>query len=158
MSSLLLERLAIIPIIYPVADYSAGTPTVDIVNMSNFECILFVSFAGVATGGTGASTFTVEASDDVSASNVSALTFYSREIAATDVESAITLRAATGYVGTAGSNNLSMCEIDARQLSASGYKYARVKLIESVNDPRVGCVFAIAEKKVARALTGTALT
>src|SRR5689334_1542615 len=102
--------------------------------MADFQRILFVVYGGVASGGTGASTFTVEACDDTSASNTTAVAFYSREIATTDTESAITARASTGYVGTAGSSKISLIEVREDVIGATGYHYVRLKAVESVND------------------------
>lgn len=157
MSSLLMERLQFVKGIDPVADALSGTVTSDIVNVKNLLRVLFVVYGGVATGGTGASTFTVEACDDVSASNVSALPFHSREIATGDTEGAITARAAAGYVGTAGSSKISLIEVREDALAASGYGYVRLKAVESVNDPVVSAILVIGESKIPSALKATAI-
>lgn len=157
MSALLMERLHFVKGIDPVADALSGTVYSDIVNVKNLSRVLFVVFGGVATGGTGASTFTVEASDDVSGSNVSAIPFHSREIATGDAEGAITARAATGYVGTAGSSKITLIEVREDALAASGYGYVRLKAVESVNDPVVTAVLVIGESKIPGALKPTAI-
>src|SRR3990167_4745584 len=74
-------------------------------------------------------------SDDVTPSNTSAVDFQSREIATGDTEAAITARAAAGYVGTAGSSKISLIEVQASALAASGYGYVRLQAVESGNDP-----------------------
>jgi len=158
MSSLLMERLHIVKGLDPVADAFAGaTVYSDVVNVKNLSRVLFVVFGGVATAGTGASTFTVEACDDVTPSNVSAIPFESREIATGDAEGAITARAATGYVGTAGSSKISLIEVREDALAASGYGYVRLKAAESVNDPVVGCILVIGESKLPSASKATAI-
>jgi len=144
-----MERLHFIKGLDPVADGLSGTVYSDIINMKDLEQIVFVVFGGVATGGTGASTFTVEASDDASGSNVTAIPFYSREIATGDAEGAITARATTGYVGTAGSSKITLIEVREDALAASGYGYIRLKAVESVNDPVVTAILAIGESKIA---------
>jgi hypothetical protein len=148
MSGLLMERLHFAKGLDPVADGLSGTVYSDIINMKNLSRVLFAVYGGVATGGTGASTFTVEASDDVAGSNVVAIPFTSREIATGDTEGAITARAATGYVGTAGSSKLTLIEVREDALAASGYGYVRLKAVESVNDPVVTGILVIGESKV----------
>jgi len=147
MSGLLIESLKFAKGLDPVADGLAGTVSSDIIDMGDFQRVLFVVYGGVATGGTGASTFTVEACDDIVASNVSAVPFHSREIATTDIESAITARASTGYVGTAGSSKISLIEVREDALAASGYRYVRLKTVESVNDPVVTAILIIGDPK-----------
>lgn len=156
-NALLMERLQFVKGIDPVADALSGTVYSDIVSMRNLRRVLFVVYGGVATGGTGASTFTVEACDDVSASNVSAIPFFSREIATTDVEGAITARASTGYVGTAGSSKITLIEVREDALAASGYGFVRLKAVESVNDPVVTAIVVIGESKIPGALKPTAI-
>jgi len=157
MSALLMERLHFAKGIDPVADALSGTVYSDIINVKNLSRVLFAVFGGVATGGTGASTFTVEACDDVSASNVTAIPFYSREIATGDAEGAATLRATTGYVGTAGSSKISLIEVREDALDSTGYGYVLLKAVESVNDPVVTAVLVIGESKIPGALKPTAI-
>jgi len=59
MSGLLIESLKFAKGLDPVADGLAGTVSSDIIDMGDFQRVLFVVYGGVATGGTGASTFTV---------------------------------------------------------------------------------------------------
>ena len=150
MSGLLMEQLHFVKGLDPVADGLAGTVSSDVVNMEGYNRVLFVVHGGVATGGTGASTFTVEACDDVTPSNTSAVDFQSREIATGDTEAAITARAAAGYVGTAGSSKISLIEVQASALAASGYGYVRLKAVESVNDPVVTSILVIMGEPRAR--------
>ncbi len=145
MSGLLIERLKFIKGLDPVADGLSGTVYSDIVDMGDFHRLLFVVYGGVST--TGASTFTVEACDDISGSNVSAIPFHSREIATGDAESAITARASTGYVGTAGGSKISLIEIREDALGPSGYRYVRLKAVESANDPVVTAILVIGDAK-----------
>jgi len=155
--SLLMEQLQLIKGLDPVADAFDGTKYSDIVNVKNLSRVLFAVYGGVATAGTGASTFTVEACDDVSASNVSAVPFVSREIATGDTEATITARASTGYVGTAGSSKITLIEVREDALAASGYGYVRLKSVESVNDPVVSAILVIGESKIPSASKATAI-
>lgn len=152
MSGLLMERLHVVKGLDPIADGLDGTKYSDVVDMGALERVLFVVYGGVATGGTGASTFTVNACDDIVPTTESAIAFYSREIASGDTEGAITARATTGYVGTAGSSKISLVEVRADALAASGYRYIRLKAVESVNDPVVTAILILGEAKAARAI------
>jgi hypothetical protein len=125
--------------------------------MKNLQKLVFVVYGGVASGGTGASTFTVNACDDVVPSNRTAIPFVSREIATGDTESAITARAVAGYVGTAGSSKITLIEIDETALSNTGYGYVELTAVESVNDPVVTAIVAIGLKKFAGAIAPTAI-
>ena len=146
MSGTLMERLQVIKVLDPVADGLSATPTLEVIDMAEFERILFLVYGGVS-GGTGASTFTVEASDDVTPSNVTAIPFKSREIATTDTEGAITDRAVAGYVGTAGSSKITLIEVHESALAATGYRYVSLKCVESVKDPVVTGILILGEKK-----------
>lgn len=147
MSGLLAEEYKLIMGLPPVADAFSGTVASDIIDMADFERIAFVQITGVGT--TGTSTVTVEASDDVSASNVTAVAFYSRSITAGDVESVITARAATGYATVAGSNRIEIAEVREDVIGATGYHYVRAKYVEVANDPVLGgiLVFGVPKSK-----------
>jgi hypothetical protein len=149
MSGMLMERLHLVKGLDPVADGLSGTVYSDVVDMADFERILFVVYGGVASGGTGASTLTVQACDDIVPSNRTAIPFKSREIATTDAEGAITDRAAAGYVATAGSSKITLVEVHQSALAETGYHYVQLKTVESVNDPVVTAILVIGEKKQA---------
>jgi len=155
VSGLLMEELQFVKGLDPIADAFSGTVTSDIVNMKNLHRVVFVVYAGV--GATGTSTFTVEACDDVSASNVSAIPYHSREITTGDTEGAITSRAAAGYIGTAGSSKIILIEVREDALAASGYGYVRLKAVESVDSPVLGSILVIGEAKNPSASKATAI-
>lgn len=125
----------------PVADGFSATVYSDVIDLVNFAKAVFVVLTGVGT--TGTSTLTVEACDDTTPSNVSAVPFYSRTYANSDVPGAVTSRAATGYTTTAGSNRIEVIEVDAEALLASGYRYVRLKAVESANDPVLGGILVM---------------
>ena len=121
----------------PVADAFSGTVYSDVINMKNWARVRFIRYAGVGT--TGTSTLTVEACDNTTPSNVSAIPFRYRETGAgTDVFGALTDATASGFTTTAGSNQIVEVWADAEQLGASGYGYIRLKAVESANDPVLG--------------------
>lgn len=146
MSGLLMERLHFIKGLDPIADaFSGASVASDIVDMSEFSRLLFVVYAGV--GVTGTSTFTVEACDDIVASNTSAIAHKSRLIATADTEGAITDRAAAGHIPTAGSSKIVLFEIHESALASLGYRYVRLKAVESVDSPVLGSILVLGEKK-----------
>lgn len=142
MSGLLIEELQFIKGIDPVADAHAGGVTSDVIDMSEFSRIVFLSYRGVASGGTAAGTFTVEACDDTTPSNVSAIPFHYRKDGA-----AVAAAASTGVQVAAGSSKIDVFEVREDALSASGYRYIRLKIAETVNDPVVACVLVFGQRK-----------
>lgn len=124
-----------------VADGFSGTATSDIYNMGDYHSMVFIVHKGVGT--TGTSTITVEACDDVSASNTTAIPFTSKSITSGDTEGALTARAAAGFTTTAGSSHLYIIEVDSQELGDTGYQYVRLVATESVDDPVLGGILAI---------------
>lgn len=140
----------------PVADAFAGTKYTDIINMKDFNHIQFI--IQKAAGATGTSTITVEACDDVSGSNVSAVPFKYQACTTGDTFGALTDAAATGFATTAGADQLYKIEVDADALAASGYGYIRLKAVEVVNDPVLGGIVAIlTEPRYGREIPETAI-
>lgn len=148
MSGLLMERLQLIKGIDPVADAFAGTVATDVVDMSEFSRVVFIFYGGV--GATGDSTVTIEACDDVVPTNTSAIAYFSREDHAGD-EGAITARAATGFIPTAGSSRIAAFEVHESALASTGYRYVRAKFVEDTDSAVLGCVLIVGEAKRASA-------
>lgn len=144
MSGLLLERLQIISGLDPVADALSGTVASDIIDMSAFSRIAFLIHQGVGT--TGTSTITVEACDDTSASNATAIPFHYRIDHSGD-EGALAAAAAAGFATTAGSSKIIAIEVREDALAATGYRYVRLKAVEVANDPVLAGILVIGEKK-----------
>lgn len=142
MSSLLIERLQFIKGLDPIADAHNGAPGSDVIDMSPFSRIVFLSYRGVATGGTAAPTYTVEACDDTTPTTTSAIAFNMRES-----YGAVTDEPTTGEQATAGSSAIDVMEIHESALAASGYRYVRLKIAETVNDPVVACIVVLGELK-----------
>lgn len=121
----------------PVADAFSGTVYSDVVNMKNFHQAKFIVWKAVGT--TGTSTLTVEACDDASASNVSAIAFrYQKQSSSDDTFGALTAATSSGFATTAGSNQIYLIYVDAADMAASGYQYLRLKAVEVANDPVLG--------------------
>jgi len=150
MSSLLIERLQFVKGLDPVADAHNGAPGSDVIDMSAFSRIVFLSYRGVATGGTAAPTYTVEACDDISATTKSAIAFHYRKS-----YGAVTAATATGFQATAGSGAIDVLEVREDALAASGFRYIRLKIAESVNDPVVAAIIVMGELKDQRSTWAT---
>jgi hypothetical protein len=121
-----------------VADAFAGTVSTDIVSMKHHNRVKFLVHWGV--GATGTSTFTVEACDDVAASNTAAVPFVYRITVGGAAPGAITAATTSGFLSTAGSNQIIEIEVPAENLNASGYGYVRLKAVEVAASARLGGV------------------
>lgn len=152
---LLMEGLQAIKGLDPVADAFSGTVYSDVANMGRLSKVLFVVHVGVGT--TGTSTFTVQACDDVTPSNRTAIPFRYREILTGDTEGAITAATAAGFTCTAGSSKLVLVEVDESDLADTGYGYVQLKAVESVNDPVIGGILILGRAKFAGAIHPTAI-
>jgi len=126
-----------------VANAFAATVYSDVIKMEEFNKIVFLRFSGVGT--TGTSTITVEACDNTTPSNVSAVAFHYRRISVADTHAAITAATTAGFTTTAGSNEMYLVEVDADALAAdgNGYEYVRLKLVEVADDDVLGGIIAI---------------
>jgi len=125
--------------IVPVADAFSATVATDVINMEGYQHCEFIRIAGV--GVTGTSTVTVEACDNVTPSNTSAIPFRYRETAAgTDVFGPLTDATSSGFLTTAGSNQIVVIEVDAEALGPSGYQFIRAKFVEGTDSPVLGTV------------------
>lgn len=150
----LLKNLHFVKGIDPVADAFSGTVTTDIVDMSNHGSAVFVIYKGVGT--TGTSTITVEACDDVTPTNSTAVPFYSKSITSTDIQGDMTARAAAGFTTTAGSSQIYVVQVDGQELASTGYKYVRLKAVEVVDSPVLGGIaIALAEPRFGGSATAT---
>lgn len=139
------EEFDVINGLSPVADAFAGTVGSDIVDMAEYEEVTFIVHTGVGT--TGTSTLTVEASDDISASNVTAVAFESQSDTSADTHGTLTTRAAAGYTTTAGSTRREIVTVKNQALAPTGYRYVRLKAVESANDAVLGGILILGRKK-----------
>lgn len=153
MSGLLMERLQPISGLNPVADAFAGTVASDVVDMSEFSRVVFLQFVG--TGATGTSTITVEACDNTTPSNTTAIAFHSRSITS-GAESAFVARAAAGYTTTAGSNRIEVIEVREDAL-VSERRYVRAVFVEVADSPVLGGILILGERKAPDAAAESAI-
>ena len=144
---ILSELLHILPVKSVVADAFAGTLACDVINMKNASGVLFLVHWGV--GATGTTLITVEACDDVTPSNQTAITFNYRRLnaaadpATEDTWGAVTAATTSGFTTTAGSYQMYAIEVDAAKCAAAGYGYCRLKAVEDTDNPILGGVIAI---------------
>lgn len=137
-----LERAHVEVGLNAVADAFSGTVYSDIFNMNAHNKGLFLVHWGVGT--TGTITLTVEACDNTTPSNVSAIPFRYRVLTAAGTPGAITAATTAGFTTTAGSNQAIEIEVEAASLLASGYGYVRLKSVEVVDSPLLGGILFLA--------------
>lgn len=119
----------------PVADAFSGTVYSDVVDVQG-EALWALIYKGVGT--TGTSTITVQACDDTTPSNTTAVTFWYRASTSGDTWGAWTAATTSGFTTTAGSSQLYQIWVAADVVAATGYGYARVKAVEVVDSPVLG--------------------
>lgn len=136
MSGQLVQNVHLVKGLDPVANAFAGTVYTDIVNMKGYSKARFIIYKGVGT--TGTSTITVEATDDVSGSNVTAIPFVYKAITSGDTEGALTAATTAGFTTTAGSSQLYVIEVNAEEMGDTGYGYLRMKCVESAASAVLG--------------------
>ena len=138
---ILTQRGHIVNSLPPVADAFDGTKRSDVHNMKNYHGCTFLIYKGVGT--TGTSTITVNACDDTTPSNRTAIPFRYRANTSSDTWGTVTVATATGFVTTAGSNHMYEIIVDGDELGDTGYGYVELTAIESANDPVLGGVLFI---------------
>jgi len=151
--TMMLERLKFAMALSPIADGLDGTKRSDVYSLRAHGRILFVVAMGVATGGTATTVLTVNACDNVTPSNRTAIGFWYREIIGTtntgDTDGAITRAAAAGFTTTAGGAKIVLVEADAKDVAAAsvnstyGNHFVELTSVEGVNDPVVTSIVAI---------------
>jgi hypothetical protein len=143
MSGQLAQRVHPVIGLNAVADAFAGTVYSDVVNASGYSKVVFLVHHGV--GATGTSTFTVLAGDDTAdpPTNSTAIPFHYKVMTTSDTEGALTAATASGFLSTAGSNQLYWIEVDVEELGDTGYKYLCLKCVEGTDSPRLGGILIL---------------
>lgn len=140
----------------PVADAFAGTVRSDVVRGGNHRSVTFLIYKGV--GATGTSTITVEANDDVTPSNSTAIPFKYRACTTGDTWGALTDATTAGFATTAGSSQLYSIIVDTDELGDTGYKYLSLKAVEVVDSPVLGGILVMmGQARIAQATPATAI-
>ena len=118
-------------------DIFNGNPSTDIVNMElyNDAYLLIIKSAGA----TGTATITCGSCDTVVPGTATAVAFEYKACTSADTWGAWTAAATSGFVTTAGANQMYLCHVSADMLSGAN-KFVRFTLTETVNDPCDGAV------------------
>lgn len=126
-----------------VADAFAGTVYSDVVNAKGYSKVVFLAHHGV--GATGTSTFTVLAGDDTAdpPTNSTAIPFKYKVMSTSDTEGALTLATTSGFLSTAGSNQVYWIEVDCEELGDTGKNYLCLKCVEGTDSPRLGGILIL---------------
>lgn len=128
-----------IPVLYPVADAFTGTVNTDVVEVLG-EGVLFEITVGVGLVGT--STITIDACDDITPTNTTAVAYMYRISTTPDTWGAWTQATAAGFTTTAGSNQMYQMYAEGAEFASEGYGYARLSAVEVANDPVLAGVTA----------------
>jgi len=140
----------------PVANAFAGTVRSDVVRGGNHRSVTFVIYKAV--GATGTATITVEANDDVTPSNSTAIPFKYRACTTGDTWGALTDATTTGFATTAGSSQLYEIIVNTDELGNTGYKYLSLKSVEVVASPVLGGILIMMNQpRIAQATPATAI-
>jgi hypothetical protein len=142
-----------------VADAFAATVYSDVVNVKGYSKIIFLVHHGV--GATGTSTFTVLAGSDTAdpPTASTAIPFRYKVMSTSDVEGALTAATTSGFLSTAGSNQVYWIEVDTEELGDTGYQYCCLKCVEGTDSPRLGGILILMEgARYAQDVPATALT
>jgi hypothetical protein len=140
-----------------VADAFAGTVRTDVVSMKKHNKCTFLIHKGV--GATGTSTITVNACDDFTPSNRTAIPFRYRRCAnSADLQGALTAATSAGVLTTAGSSEIYVVEVLAEDLGNTGYPNVELTMVESVDSPVLGgIIIVLSEPTFAQAVQPTAI-
>ena len=142
----------------PVADAFASSAVTDIISMKNHKTLTFMIHKGVSTSETDDGVVTVEACDDTTPSNTSAIEFRYQEIVSGDTPSEIKKATTSGFAMTPGSSQLYAIYVDASSLASLNYEYVRLKVTEDTDDPVVASITAmLSDGKVEKEITDTAI-
>jgi len=135
-----LDRLHWTNGLVPEADCFADDVETDIVECRSAAGVLFIIFEGDSTGGTTTGTVTVDACDDVTPTNTTAVAFQYRSCTTFDTWGAWTQATAAGFTMPTGDNQMHQVFVPAANLAALGYGYCRLAIEEDVDDPVDACV------------------
>ena len=128
-------------------DIFNGNPATDVINLKNAQGVMFV-IAMNANAGSGAATITIEACDDVTPSNTTAIAFRYQLISTVDIPG--TLKAATSAgvsVGTA--NTIMLIEVDAAAVASAAVnstynnEVVRLQATETQSEAVDGAIMAL---------------
>ena len=124
----------------PVADVEDTSFDSDVINAQGEE-VIFIYYTGANAGGD--SVITVEACDNVTPSNQTAIPFTYSSIVATDIPSDWAAATAAGFTTSQVANAFHVIKVDPAELAEEGYGYVRLSATEDTNAAVLGGVLAI---------------
>lgn len=139
------------------ADPFSATVRSDVVSMKFHRKCTFLIHKGV--GATGTSTVTVNACDNFTPSNRTAIPFRYRRCANTaDLQGALTAATTAGFTTTAGSSEIYVVEVLAEDLANTGYPNVELTMVEVVDSPVLGgVIILLSDPTFAQAVQPTAI-
>ena len=148
MASKLVERIKAILGLTITADVTAGSGVVTPpISLANFQKALFLLTTKTGGTNTGTVKVTVEACDNTTPSNITAIDFVvnKNESAGTSdaMGAAVSCVAATGFNTVANKTALYEIEVRADKVAETGYGYVRLKLTPVVVDAVLGHILVI---------------
>lgn len=129
----------------PAADRFAAAGNSDVIRADNVEEIVFHVITGASVATT--PTITVEACDDVTPSNTTAIPFKSSSVLTQGTHGAVTDRTAAGFaMTTATASQHHIIMVDPADVEAAnsheGRNFVRCVVTENEDVPQFGCIFA----------------
>jgi len=122
----------------PNADFAAGTVYTDVFNIVGDAGYALVWYGTNASSG--ASTLTVEACDDTTPTNSTAVAFYYRVATTFDTFGDWTEATTAGITVGGSADSAWEIYVPSSELAQEGYGYMRIKMVESVNQAADGVV------------------
>jgi len=127
-------------------DIFENSPATDVINLKNAQGVLFM----IATGnnaGSGAATITIEACDNATPSNTTAIAFR-YQVITSDVQGAVTAASSSGLAAVGAADTVWLFEVDAAAVAAASVNstynnhYVRLKVTETQSDAVDGAILA----------------
>ena len=140
--------------IVPVADAFSGGVSTDIVSLKDYNRVTWLIITGAIEDSGISNVVTVDACDDTTPTNTTAMAFYHRSLEWTtsaDSWGALTAAAAAGYNLTdnhAVANAVHLVTVtgDMVQSAAPGYEYARLTIAETADKTITAAVLVILDE------------
>lgn len=140
--------------IVPAADRFAGGVSSDIVSLKDYGRVTFLIITGAIEDACVSNVVTVDACDDTTPSNTTAVSFYHRSLewsTSADTWGALTAATSSGYNLTdnhavANAVHLVTVTSDMVEAEAAGYEFVRLTIAETANKTITAAVLAILDE------------
>ena len=135
-----IDKLHFIGGLAPDSDFASGTVNTDIFEVLG-DGALFLIWYGT-NANSGASTLTIQACDDVTPTNSTAVAFYYRSSTTFDTWGSWTAATVAGITVGGSADSAWEIWVDGAELATHGYGYVRAHMVESTNQEADGVVAA----------------